>query len=47
MASFMLQSYYIKFRLNQGYSTNNMGILKLLLDKNLKLWNKKNEILQI
>ena len=30
MTSFMLQSYYIKFRLNQDYSTNKHGYFKAI-----------------
>ena len=31
MTSFMLQSYYIKFRLNQDYSTNKHGYFKAVI----------------
>ena len=47
MASFTLQSYYIKFRLNQDYNTNKYGYFKAIIREEFKLWNKKNEISEI
>ena len=49
MTSFMLQSYYIKFRLNQDFSTNKYGYFKAIIKQEFKTmdlekWDFKNLI---